>query len=317
MDKSRFWVDGHVDWPYYLMQKRSSGDLAGIDIAPFSLQKAERAGIRLFGTALYCEDRFNGDGSEKHLGDLLAFTLQRLSGVSVVRKAQDLANLQSHGEGFGTFLILENADGLAGKPEPLDLLQREGMLLVGLTHMGRNRLAQGNGVEGAEGLTHAGQRLVAEIDRRGLGIDAAHLHPRCFWQLVDRFEGPLASSHTGIRELCDIRRNLDLRQAAEIMTRKGVVGVTCNPEMLTGNRFCALEDVFEHLDLLVQTFGPEGVAIGSDFLGFDSLCNGLQDIGQLAELARWMDDRGYGADAIQQIMGGNWLRFLSRLLGQL
>ncbi|MBW1870029.1 MAG: hypothetical protein JRI73_12290, partial [Deltaproteobacteria bacterium] len=55
-----FFVDGHVDLPYFMMNHAQKSSLSEIRDVPFTIEKAGRAGIRLFGTAIYCEDRFNG-----------------------------------------------------------------------------------------------------------------------------------------------------------------------------------------------------------------------------------------------------------------
>jgi len=308
-------VDGHTDWPYYMMREGCGLPFACLSEGPFTVQRAAEGGVRLFGTALYCEDAFNGPGSAGvHLDHLLALTLERLQGLSILKARKDLEALQTAEGVLGTFLILENADALADDPARLTRLRYNGVLLVGLTHAGSNRLAQGNGIETASGLTGVGHGVLDEIKRLGLAVDVAHLHPRCFWELVGSFDGPLVDSHTGIRDLCPLRRNLDLDQAREIMIRGGVVGVTFNPEMLTASRPCGLEDIFRHVDLLVQTFGPDGVALGSDFFGFDNFCQGMEHIGHLERLARIMASHGYTATEVEQIMGGNWVRFLRELL---
>lgn len=317
MGPKRLWVDGHVDWPYYLTRGGHDLPFACLAQGPFTPQRAAEGGVRIFGTALYCEDVFNGRGSAGgHLDRLFSFALERLQGLRILKTRADLEALQTTDGLSGTFLILENADGLADDPARLVRLRENGLLLIGLTHAGSNRFAQGNGVETATGLTGLGRRIIEDIRSLGLAIDVAHLHPRCFWELIGSFDGPLVSSHTGIRELCPLRRNLDLDQAREIMVRGGVIGVTFNPEMLTGSGPCGLEDIFRHVDLLVQTFGPDGVALGSDFFGFDSFCRGMEDIGQIGQLARLMGTHGYSPPEVEQIMGGNWVRFLRELLAR-
>lgn len=306
-------VDGHVDLTYFLRGHFGDITLKELKQGPFTLEKAGEAGLKLFCSALYCEDKYNGEASQAHLKENLAFTLDHFDGVSMIREAKDLSRVMEDPDTIGTILLLENADALAESPDLLEELVEEGIRIVGLTHAGKNRLGDGNGIYHSNGLSKVGQEVVRRIQEMGLVVDVAHLHPKCFWQLMDLMETPIISSHTGIRERCDIQRNLDLDQAREIIMRKGLVGVTFNPEMLTLSMEASIEDIFIHMDILVQKFGPDRVAIGSDFCGFDQPAQGLEDISQAPNFTGILLDHGYDREAVEKIMGLNWLRIYERL----
>jgi membrane dipeptidase len=306
-------VDGHVDLPYYLMNHGKDVSLGDLDHGPFTLEKAKEAGIRLFCTALYCEDQFNGEAALKHLQDILQFTLDHIEPVKLVKEAEGIKTQWEDTDRMGTFLLLENADALAQNLSYLETLRKAGVRIVGLTHRGRNRLADGDAVRHAEGLSREGRGVVSALHENGLLIDVAHLHPVCFWELMRRMEGPVITSHTGVRTKCDIPRNIDLDQAREILGRNGVIGISFNPEMLSPKGKATLEDVFVHVDILVQKFGPNCVGIGSDFGGFDTPTVGLEDISKVPQLKDMMLEHGYGQEAAEKIMGLNWLRIYQGL----
>lgn len=307
-------VDGHVDLPFYMMRQKEDQPLSALEDGPFTLGKMKEAGVRLFAGALYCQDKFNGEGSLGHLKEILGFTLDHFDGIMVVKKSPDLERIKTEPDGLGTLLLLENADALAGNPLFVDELMEAGLRVVGLTHMGPNRLGDGNAVHYSDGLTDEGREVVRVLTEQGLLIDVAHLHPGCFWQLLDLCEGPIISSHTGIRNLCDIQRNLDLEQAGEIFARDGMVGITFNPEMLSLEGRARVEDIFVHMDMLVQKFGPDHVGIGSDFCGFEGAAEEMEDITKVPNLTRLMLAHGYGQEAVGKIMGLNWLRLYESIL---
>jgi len=309
-----FFVDGHVDLPYFMMNHARKSSLSEIRDAPFTIEKAGRAGIRLFCTAIYCEDRFNGADSFKHFQDVLNFTKRQYDNVVIVKKKSDLHELKTSDENTGTLFLLENGDALAANIPYIAELKEEGIGIVGLTHAGKNRLADGNSVRYPEGLTFDGKEVIGNLNENGLIIDVAHLHPKCFWQLLDLAEGPLISSHTGIRELFNTPRNIYLEQAKELFERGGVVGITFNPEMLGPGGEACVEDVFAHLDTVVQKFGPKGVGIGSDYCGFDLGTEGLEDITGISSLIDVMVDHGYAHEDVNDIMGRNWLRIYGSYL---
>jgi len=303
-----FFVDGHVDLPYFMMNHAQKSSLSEIRDAPFTIEKAGRAGIRLFCTAIYCEDRFNGADSFLHFQDILNFTKRQYDNVVIIKNKSDLDELRASDENVGTLFLLENADALAVNIPYIAELKEEGIGIVGLTHAGKNRLADGNSVRYPDGLTLDGKEVIGSLNENGLIIDVAHLHPKCFWQLLDLTEGPLISSHTGIRDLFNTHRNISLEQAKELFERGGVVGITFNPEMLGPGGEACMEDVFAHLDTVVQKFGPQGVGIGSDYCGFDLVTEGLEDITGITSLIDAMLDHGYAHEDVNDIMGRNWLR---------
>jgi membrane dipeptidase len=313
-EEGHFWVDGHVDLTYFMMRRSEEKPLSAMEDAPFAPKKAREAGFRLFANALYCEDRYNGQGSVAHLDHILGFTLDHFDDVALLKGPGDLRDLRDDAGGVGALLLLENADALAGNLSHISRLKDAGVRIVGLTHAGRNRLADGNRVRYPEGLTREGRDVIRAVAESGMLMDVAHLHPTCFWQLLDLAAGPVISSHTGIQTLCRIPRNIDMDQAREIMARGGIVGLTFNPEMLSPDGKGDLDRIFAHLDTLVQAFGPEGVGIGSDFCGFDAPAEGMEDVGKAPGLVDCMREHGYGSDAVDKIMGGNWLRLYEEFL---
>ncbi|NCO58975.1 MAG: peptidase M19 [Deltaproteobacteria bacterium CG_4_8_14_3_um_filter_51_11] len=303
-------VDGHVDLPYFTSRKGFTGPLSDLDNGPWTLAKAREAGIKIWGSALYCEDRFNGALSFNHFKDLLSHTRSLLGDISVLGKYKSLDEAE-------TFLILENADCLADRSQYAAELASGGFLLAGLTHAGKNRLADGNAVRYSDGITPAGKDVVKALMANGIMLDVAHLHDRCFWELMRLHDGPVVSSHSGVREACDLPRNLSLAQAKEITERGGIIGITVNPEMLASSGPACLYDVYVHMDILVQRFGPLSVGIGSDFCGFDKPAKDLEDTGKLTNIGRLLLEKGYGEDAVSAIMAGNWLRVLGMILEEM
>lgn len=311
--KSSILVDGHVDLTYYMMSLSEHVPLSALEDGPFTLNKIREVGLRLFSSALYCQDKFNGEGALRHLKEILNFTLDHFDEVRIVKGRTDLESIQKDPEMVGTLFLLENADALVGNLSFVEEMIEAGIRIVGLTHRGRNRIGDGDGVSVPGGFSTEGIEVIGLLDDLGLLIDVAHLHPKCFWGLLDIFDGPIVSSHTGVRSVCNIQRNIDMQQAEEIIGRGGLVGVTFNPEMLTLDGTANLEHVFVHMDVLVQKFGHEGVGMGSDFCGFDQVAEGLEEVTKIPQLVELMLKHGYGEGPVEDIMGRNWMRLYENL----
>ncbi|TLM66307.1 MAG: peptidase M19 [Deltaproteobacteria bacterium] len=300
--------DGHVDAAYALLRQPS----ALPDDNPFTPERLAAGGVRVLTSALYCADTSNGAGAAAHLRSLLAAEARLLAALPLIGSRADLERVWQGGGPPGRLRLLENADGL---PElGVAAARAAGIVVVGLTHVGGNRLADGNAVAAPAGLTAAGRMLLAELAAAGLVVDVAHLAPPGFREVLDAFPGGLACSHTGLRRFCDRPRNLDESQLAALFGRGGVVGLAFAPGLLTGSEATDAEEVFRQLDWLVQRFGADGVGLGSDFGGFDGVCRGLEDHARLPALAGRMVRAGYPETAVAGIMGGNWRRFYAAAL---
>lgn len=301
-------IDGHADLVYALTRpgtrRRRSQEVAAL----FGRAALDAGGVRVLVSALYCADRWNGPGRALgHLRRLQALAEGRLSGLPRITTGRQLADCFKGAGPCASLPLLENGDGLL--EGNLEELEGWGLRTVGLTHAGRNRLADGNGVANPTGLTAAGRSLLDELEKRRWVIDTAHLAQPGFWQLMESYSGPLICSHTGLRPFCDTPRNLDRRQIQALRKRGGIIGLSFAPEMLSANGVASLEDACCQIDWLVQAFGPEGIALGTDFGGFSGSCTGLANYGQLRRLAAWLRDRGYPDAVVGDLFGGNWYRF--------
>lgn len=263
-------------------------------------------------SALYCADTYNGPAAAAHLEALVVADDHLLGDLPLIRTRSDLDKLWCGAGPPGRLRLLENADALL--EFGVAAACAAGIVTVGLTHVGRNRLADGNAVTAPGGLTSAGLLLLAELAAFGRVVDVAHLAAPGFRQVLADYPGSLVCSHTGLRRFCDRPRNLDDAQLTALLGREGLVGLAFAPGLLTLYGEADMEEVFRQLDWLVQRFGAEQVGLGSDFGGFDGVCAGLEDHGRLPVLAEKLRQAGYPDPAIAGIMGENWARFYRRVL---
>lgn len=306
-------IDGHVDILYEMMRRRMGIPFARLFDGPVTPDKLAAGNIRIIVAAFYCPDLHNGpEKSAAFLNSLFEYADRTFGHLKRIDTKENLASCLEDNEGPGVIRLIENADALLDLD--LEEVKRRGVKTVGLTHAGQNRIGDGNGVETPQGLTREGKRLVRELARLGFVVDAAHLSDPSFEDLVDIYDGPIVSSHTGFRFFCNRTRNLRKEQLDLLFERKGVVGIGFDPAMLSDSGKAGIEDVFRHIDWAVQRYGPDFTGIGSDLCGFDETNAGLEDASRFPDLARLLLDRGYPQDAVSTIMGGAWRRFYSSVL---
>ncbi len=71
-----------------------------------------------------------------------------------------------------------------------------------------------------------------------------------------------------------------------------------------------LADVVAHIDHVRRIAGVEAVGIGSDFDGVGCTPTGLDDVSKFPNLTRALLEKGYSADDVRKIYGGNTLRLM-------
>ncbi len=300
-------ADGHVDLIYMLERHDAAArflDLRQGVVTPATLAQGP---VVLLVCALYCEDIYNGaEQAWPRLQSLMRQADRRLAGMPRFLSATEPEGSNRSAVAF----LLENSDALLDAD--WDMIEGWGLRVAGLTHAGSNRLADGNAVCAPQGLTESGRSVVKKMAARGWCLDLAHLSPPAFYQALEQYDGQVFSSHTGLRRFCDRARNLDEEQLRALVSAGGIVGLSPAPEMLTGGA-ASLEDMVMQVDWLVQRFGPKAVALGSDYGGFEGVCHGLEDHGCWPKLAKSLAVLGYPAEAIEDILGGNWLRIYAGL----
>jgi len=214
-------------------------------------------------------------------------------------------------------LTLEGGEPLEGRLEVLHILHRLGVRGISLTWNDRNLLADGVGVgRAAGGLTAFGRRVLREVNRLGMIVDAAHLARRAFFELLEASATPVIVSHANAAAVSKHRRNLDDEQLKGLRDQGGVVGLTFYPPFVTGRKEAGLDDLLDHFCHIAERFGVEMLGLGSDYDGIPGTVTGLEDVSRLPVLTAALLDRGFSEEEVRMILGGNFLRVISRSLGQ-
>lgn len=71
--------------------------------------------------------------------------------------------------------------------------------------------------------------------------------------------------------------------------------------------------IVDHIDHAVKVGGVDHVGLGSDFDGVDSIPRGMEDASKIPNLVREMARRGYSAEDMEKILGGNVLRVMRQV----
>jgi len=106
-----------------------------------------------------------------------------------------------------------------------------GARYMGLAHGGHNDLADsstplsrfGDGATEHGGLSELGARVVAEMNRVGMMVDISHLSKAATLEVLRISEAPIVASHSGVKAVAMVERNLDDGELRAIQANGGVV----------------------------------------------------------------------------------------------
>jgi len=166
------------------------------------------------------------------------------------------------------------------------------------------------------GLTDEGRSYVAAMNAHGILVDLAHANPATFWDALaahDRSQ-PAIVSHTGVRGVHDVWRNVDDRQVRAIADLGGVVGIMFHSGFL-GDSFLRgrADAIVRHVEHVIDVAGEDVAALGSDFDGLIVPPADLRTVSHLPVLVQRMLDGGFTPERIGRVLGGNYLATVARV----
>lgn len=137
-----------------------------------------------------------------------------------------------------------------------------GMRMVHLTYNRRNLIGDGCGETSDGGLSDFGRHVVAELNRCGVIVDVAHTGWNTCLGAIEASDVPIVASHSaacGVHETIRGKPDEVIRALAD---KGGVIGITNIPGFVGRSRDVAA--LLDHIDYVVDRFGADHVAIGTD-----------------------------------------------------
>src|SRR6185295_10594281 len=104
-----------------------------------------------------------------------------------------------------------------------------GARYMSLAHNGHSQLSDSNTGEREgwkwNGLSPLGKQVIEEMNRVGIMIDVSHPSKESMMQAVELSKAPIIASHSAIRALADVSRNMDDEQLLALKKNGGVIQV--------------------------------------------------------------------------------------------
>jgi membrane dipeptidase len=327
-------VDLHFDLLMDLYEKRSRTGVLGADF----LGELRGGGIGVLGAAIYIEDHYLPEMALRVGVDQIARLyreVERITDFAICRTHDEIARARTRQQ-IALLITMEGVEPLGSDLDLLRVFYELGVRCIGLTHARRNAAGSG-GIFAASGsprdaLTVFGREVVRECEALGIIVDLAHINPAGFEEILTITTKPPIVSHTNARKFYDVERNVSDDQIRMIGERRGVIGLN---SILVSPREeeTTLDRYIDHIEHVIDLIGIDAVGIGFDFFEFiwkqwpeakkeeltEKLATphfipDLRNHAHARNLTRRLIERGFGDDAIEKILRGNWMRIFREIL---
>jgi microsomal dipeptidase-like Zn-dependent dipeptidase len=166
------------------------------------------------------------------------------------------------------------------------------------------------------GLTDLGRRVVERMIDLGMMIDLSHCTPTARQQIFEIVDAngrktPLLATHVGAYEIDPSPYNLTDSEIRRIARDGGVIGVIFMPYWLMPKESGqGLNFISRHIQYLIDMGGEDVVGIGTDFDGFTTPPDDLDNASQMPRLTQRLVVDGHSEVRIKKVLGENALRVI-------
>jgi len=174
------------------------------------------------------------------------------------------------------------------------------------------------------GLTKLGEELIYKLVDKNITIDLSHSNEKTFFDIINickklkkKGKNPLViESHSNVKAICDVSRNLTDEQLLEIKNLNGIIGI------VEIKSFCRVsenlkehfeQDYIKHINYVRDLFGGvENIGIATDDMSYYKVNKRYYknlNIYKLEEVSERIRElllkNGYSEVEVEKIMEGN------------
>ena len=178
--------------------------------------------------------------------------------IAIAESADDVERIHKDGK-LVAMIGMVNGFPLGANLENLQSYYDQGLRYISFTHLGHNDLADsarpsqelGDGPTEHDGLSDLGRRLIDEMNRMGLIVDASQVSMKALMDMAAHSKAPIIASHSSVFSLVANPRNITDDGLMAIKQTGGVVQIVAFSGYLVDNQ--AL--FFQKLGALNTQFG--------------------------------------------------------------
>jgi microsomal dipeptidase-like Zn-dependent dipeptidase len=315
--------DSHVDLPFDYAGAAADGKTQ-IDLPKVARGQLKGAALAVFvpqGPRTpegYAQAKKDG---EKKYDLIRAVAGENPGRAALAYSPEDVRRIAAQGK-FAVVVSLLNAYPLGSDLSEIDTWYKRGVRIFGFVHAGHNDWADssrpnqnlGNGPQEHGGLSSLGKQAVARLNELGVLIDVSQLSTPAFKQVLSITKAPVAATHSGVKGIVDVSRNLSDEELDLLKRNGGVVQMVAfsnylRPAPKPGEPAtpATVAQLVNAIDYAVKKIGIDHVGISSDF-NHGGGVEGWQNEGEIQNVTVELLRRRYPERDIAKLWGGNFLR---------
>jgi membrane dipeptidase len=260
--------------------------------------------------------------------------------------ADDIERIHADGR-FASMIGIEGGHAIEESLGALRMFYTLGVRYMTLTHADSLSWCDSATDEPISGgLSPFGEEVVLEMNRLGMLVDISHISADAMRHVLRVSKAPVIASHSGAYTIAEHERNVPDDVLESVRDNGGVVMVNFfsgyvepTAAKMMGEMFQverelhaqypdkaeyeeakkawrkanpypsgSVHDVIDHIDHIVKVAGIDHVGLGSDYDGVNKLPTQLEDVTGYPYITQALLDRGYSAEDVRKVMGGNLLR---------
>lgn len=303
-------------------------------------EEALRGGITAINCSALLWENFNGGIDYVSMWKRLIRDHQDL--VRPVRSVSDIHAAKQEGR-LGIIIGWQNTSPIEDRLDYIEIFKDLGVGIMQLTYNTQNYSGSGYLEARDSGLSGFGAEVIAEMNRVGVLCDLSHVGETTAMDAIACSGKPCAITHCLPRALKDVPRNKSDEVFQSCAQTGGVIGISLFAPGLADGNDANVASVIDALEYTLDLVGEDHVAFGTDFslnrprpgpwllwanrdkgtarklTEFGSVRiskpEGIRRLDEFASLTGEMAARGWSADRLRKILGGNWLRVLADVWG--
>jgi len=220
-------LDTHIDTPWHIVDE---GYDIGVEHDYYETDlprlRRGRVGAVFFGVPAQPQDHPPHLWVERTLDliDAVHEAARRYSkDLEVAYTSADIRRIHRQGK-IAALASIEGGHQMVDDLRILRNYYRLGVRYMTLTHFRTNNWAD-SGTDRAvhNGLSPFGREVVREMNRLGMMIDISHVSDKTFYDAIEVSRAPVMASHSSVRALCDIPRNMSDDMLRALAKNGGVI----------------------------------------------------------------------------------------------
>lgn len=285
--------------------------------------------------------------------DAMRVRLQGMDGVFLATRGSEIRQAYRDGR-IAVFFQFQGCEPLGEDLGRIDYFYERGLRVLQITHHNDNPFGGGALEPNPRGLTALGHAGVERMNELGILPDVSHASDATALDVIKASKAPVILSHGAARSIVRNARCAPDEVIRAIGDSGGVMGIFMISFWLTQDETPTVEHLLQQIRHVENVAGSEAVGIGNDFtiaghepsaalgnvnseavksslpwwesvgrqgiLGYDSLPSHyvvpeLNNTRRMFVIHQALERAGYTSARIERILGGNWIRVLSDVLG--